>query len=388
MKKVAVLGSTGSIGTQTLDVISRQPEDFEIVGLAAGSNVSLLLEQVRTFKPKWVSAATKALADQIRGHVPADVRVVYGEEGLTEIAGNSGADYVVCALVGSLGLTSTLAAIEAGADIGLANKESLVTAGHLVMQRAKERGVSILPVDSEHSAIFQCLNGENHKAIKRLMLTASGGSFRDRTRDQLRNVTVEDALKHPNWSMGAKITIDSATMVNKGLEVIEAHWLFDLPYDRIDVVLHPESIVHSMVEFVDTSVMAQLGNPDMRVPIQYALTYPERKPSPASSLDLLAQGSLHFKPMDFERYPCLRLAYEAGRSGGTSTTVFNAVNEAAVARFLKGEISFLAIEGIIEKVLSKHSAVASPSLEAILETDAWARREAARWNNAQGCILL
>ncbi len=376
MKKIAVLGSTGSIGTQTLDVISRHPEDFEVVGLAAGNNVVLLLEQARKFRPKWVSAADETLANRLRSELPADVKVVHGEAGLIEIAGHSGANYVVCALVGSLGLKSTLAAIDAGADIGLANKESLVTAGHLVMERARERGVSILPVDSEHSAIFQCLNGENPKAIKRLMLTASGGSFRHLDRKQLSNVTVEDALKHPNWSMGAKITIDSATMANKGLEVIEAHWLFDLPYDRIDVVLHPESIVHSMVEFVDTSVMAQLGNPDMRVPIQYALTYPERKSSPASPLDLLKQGTLHFKPMDFDRYPCMRLAYEAGRAGGTAPTVFSAANEIAVARFLQGDISFLAIEEIIEKVLSSHAVVASPSLEAILETDAWARLEA------------
>lgn len=376
MKKIAVLGSTGSIGTQTLDVISRRPEDYEVVGLAAGANIGLLLEQVLQFKPRWVSAGTAELAAQVRAEAPSDVRVVHGEEGLRQIAGESGANYVVCALVGSLGLTSTLAAIEAGADIGLANKETLVTAGHLVMSRAREMGVSILPVDSEHSAIFQCLNGEPAKAIKRLMLTASGGSFRDLGREQLKNVTVEDALKHPNWSMGAKVTIDSATMANKGLEVIEAHWLFDLPYDQIDVVLHPESIVHSMVEFVDTSVIAQLGNPDMRVPIQYALTYPERALSPASPLDLLKQGALHFRPMSFERYPCLRLAYESGRAGGTATTVFNASNEVAVARFLRGEISFLAIEETIERTLAKHVSLPSPSLEAILETDAWARREA------------
>ncbi len=374
MKKIAVLGSTGSIGTQTLDVISRRPEDYEVVGLAAGANVGLLLEQVARFRPKWVSIGSEEAAAKIRGEVPSDVRVVCGEHGLMRIAGESGADYVVCALVGSQGLTSTLAAIEAGADIGLANKETLVTAGHLVMSRAKEKGVSILPVDSEHSAIFQCLNGEPAKAIKRLMLTASGGSFRDLGREQLKNVTVEDALKHPNWSMGAKVTIDSATMANKGLEVIEAHWLFGLPYDQIDVVLHPESIVHSMVEFVDTSVMAQLGNPDMRVPIQYALTYPDRVASPASPLDLLKQGTLHFKPMSFERYPCLRLAYEAGRAGGTATTVFNAANEVAVARFLKGEIPFLAIEDTIERALAKHAPVPSPSLEAILEADDWARR--------------
>ncbi|TVX97629.1 1-deoxy-D-xylulose-5-phosphate reductoisomerase [Cohnella terricola] len=379
MKKIAVLGSTGSIGTQTLDVISRQPERYEVVGLAAGSNVDLLLEQARQFKPKWISVEERALEDRIRSEVPADVIVVSGETGLKQVASEAGANYVVCALVGSLGLTSTLAAIEAGADIGLANKETLVTAGHLVMQRAREKGVSILPVDSEHSAIFQCLNGENAKAIKRLIVTASGGSFRDLSRDQLKNVTVEDALKHPNWSMGAKVTIDSATMANKGLEVIEAHWLFGLPYDQIDVVLHPESIVHSMVEFTDTSVMAQLGNPDMRVPIQYALTYPERVASPASPLDLLKQGTLHFREMNLERYPCLRLAYEAGRSGGTATTVFNAANEVAVARFLRGEISFLAIEDTIEMALSKHSSVPSPTLEAILEADDWARTEAASY---------
>lgn len=377
MRKVAVLGSTGSIGTQTLDVISREPEAYEVVGLAAGHNVDRLLQQVHAFRPKRVSVATKELAEQLQSRVPAGVRVGYGEEGLVQVAADAGAEYVVCALIGSMGLTSTLAAIEAGADIGLANKETLVTAGHIVMQRVKEKGISLLPVDSEHSAIFQCLNGEDCKSVKRLILTASGGSFRDRSRDELHDVTVEDALKHPNWSMGAKITIDSATMVNKGLEVIEAHWLFGLPYDQIDVVIHPESIVHSMVEFADTSVMAQMGNPDMRVPIQYALTYPERRVSPASPLDLLTKGTLNFRPMDLGRYPALRLAYEAGRSGGTATTVYNAANEVAVARFLQGVIPFLAIENIIEKVLNRHTAAAAPDLGLILETDDWARREAA-----------
>ncbi len=376
MKTIAVLGSTGSIGTQTLDVISREPESYEVVGLAAGNNVELLLRQVNTFKPKLVSVGTKEAADTLRQQVPAGVKVVHGEEGLIEVAAGAGASFVVCALTGSIGLRSTLAAIDAGASIGLANKETLVTAGHIVMQRAKEKGIALLPVDSEHSAIFQCLNGEDAKAIKRLVITASGGSFRDRTRDQLIGVTVEDALKHPNWSMGAKITIDSATMVNKGLEVIEAHWLFGLPYDQIDVVLHPESIIHSMVEFVDTSVIAQLGNPDMRVPIQYALTYPDRRPSPATPLDLAKAGTLHFREMDFERFPCLRMAYDAGRTGGTAPTVFNAANEVAVARFLKGEIPFLAIEDTISEVLSRHDAVQSPDLATILEADGWARREA------------
>jgi 1-deoxy-D-xylulose-5-phosphate reductoisomerase len=376
MKKIAVLGSTGSIGTQTLDVISHDPEAYEVVGLAAGTNAELLVRQAAQFRPRIVSVGTKELAERIRGDLPIHTRIVYGEEGLIEVAAEAGAEYVVCALLGSIGLASTLAAIESGAAIGLANKETLVTAGHLVMEKAAAKGVPLLPVDSEHSALFQCLNGEDRKAVKRLVLTASGGSFRDRTREQLREVTVEDALKHPNWSMGAKITIDSATMANKGLEVIEARWLFDIPYDRIDVLVHPESIVHSMVEFEDTSVMAQLGNPDMRVPIQYALTYPHRRPSPASPLDLLTRGALHFRPMDLERYPCLRLAYEAGRTGGTATTVFNAANEAAVARFLRREIPFLAIEEIIGNVLARHSAQQNPDLGTILETDRRSREEA------------
>lgn len=378
-KKVAVLGSTGSIGTQTLDVISREPEAYEVVSLAAGTRYELLLEQAQRFKPKLVSIGTKELADRIRHELPSGTRLLWGEEGLIEAAGAVGADYVVCALMGSVGLRSTLAAIDAGAAIGLANKETLVTAGHIVMKRAAERGVPVLPIDSEHSAIFQCLNGERRGDIRRLVVTASGGSFRGRTREELRDVTVEDALKHPNWSMGAKITIDSATMANKGLEVMEAHWLFGLPYDRIDVVLHPESIVHSMVEFVDTSVMAQLGNPDMRVPIQYALTYPGRRPSPASPLDLLQAGALHFKPMDFARYPCLAMAYEAGRAGGTAPTVFNAANEIAVARFLSRDIPFLAIEQIIEAALTAHEPQAEPDLAAIAAADAAARAAAAAW---------
>lgn len=377
MKKIAILGSTGSIGTQTLDVVARNPDEYEIVGLAAGRNAALLLEQAQRFRPRVVSVADTALAEQIRGQLPPETRVVAGEEGLIEVAAGAGADFVMCALVGSVGLASALAAIEAGAAIGLANKETLVTAGHLVMARAAAKGVPILPVDSEHSALFQCLHGDDRQALKRLVLTASGGSFRDKTRDQLAQVTVADALKHPNWSMGAKITVDSATMANKGLEVIEAHWLFDVPYEQIDVVIHPESIVHSMVEFADTSVIAQLGNPDMRVPIQYALTYPHRRPSPSAALDLLAHGALHFRPMDTDRYPMLRLAYEAGKAGGTAPAVFNAANEMAVAKFLREEIPFLAIDSIVESVLGKHQVVPSPDLEAIREADRWARSEAA-----------
>lgn len=375
-KKVAVLGSTGSIGTQTLDVVAREPERYEVTGLAAGTNTELLVQQAWQFRPRMVSVANGELADQIRGGLPDGTRVVHGEEGLVEVAAGSGADFAVCALVGSRGLTSALAAIEAGVTIGLANKETLVAAGHIVTARAKARGVRILPIDSEHSALFQCLNGENPKTVKRLILTASGGAFRDRTREELVHVTVEDALKHPNWNMGAKITIDSATMANKGLEVIEAHWLFGMPYDRIDVVIHPESIIHSMVEFADTSVLAQLGNPDMRVPIQYALTWPERRPSPASPLDLLARGALHFRPADFGRYPCLRMAYEAGRAGGILPAVFNAANEAAVARFLRREIPFLAIEEIIAEMLSRDWPSGEPDLETILETDRCVREEA------------
>lgn len=380
LKKVAILGSTGSIGTQTLDVIAHDPQRYEVVALAAGRNIGLLLEQAARFRPQLVSVADRELAEQVKEQLPAHVRVVYGEEGLIEAAAGVGADYVVCALVGSVGLASTLAAIDAGATIGLANKETLVTAGHLVMARAADRGVPILPVDSEHSALFQCLNGEDRKAVKRLILTASGGSFRDKSRDQLADVTLADALKHPNWTMGAKVTIDSATMANKGLELIEAHWLFDVPYDRIDVVIHLESIIHSMVEFEDTSVIAQLGNPDMRVPIQYALTYPERRPSPAAPLDLLKAGALHFRPMDLARYPCMRLAYEAGRAGGTAPTVYNAANEVAVARFVRGEIGFLHIEAVIETVLEKHEAIPSPDLATIREIDRLTRAEAGAIN--------
>ncbi|MFD1953787.1 1-deoxy-D-xylulose-5-phosphate reductoisomerase [Paenibacillus thailandensis] len=377
MKKITILGSTGSIGTQTLDVVASDPERYEIAGLSAGSNVELLIRQAKQFHPKIVCLATKELAEQARRELPASVRIVYGEEGLSEVAAGTDADTVVTAIVGSRGLPATLAAIEEGKTIALANKETLVTAGHIVMERAANKGVSILPVDSEHSAIFQCLNGEDRKSVRRITLTASGGSFRDKSRDELEGVTVEQALNHPNWSMGAKVTIDSATMANKGLEVIEAHWLFGAAYDQIDVLIHPESIVHSFVEFDDYSVIAQMGLPDMRVPIQYALTYPERRPSPAGRMDLAAIGKLHFRQMDFERYPCLKYAFEAGRAGGAAPTAFNAANEVAVARFLNGEISFLGIERVIETVLGKLTAAGADSLEAIAEVDAWAREAAA-----------
>ncbi|WP_263560227.1 1-deoxy-D-xylulose-5-phosphate reductoisomerase [Paenibacillus polymyxa] len=369
MKRITVLGSTGSIGTQTLDVVSMHPDQFTVEALAGGSKIKLLAEQARLYHPKKVSVGTQQLADEIRPLLPSGIELHWGNEGLVELAANTEADMVVTAVMGSVGLHSTLAAIEAGKQIGLANKETLVTAGHLVTARARAKGVPLLPIDSEHSAIFQCLNGERMKDVAHITLTASGGSFRDLTREQLREVTVEDALKHPNWSMGAKITIDSATMVNKGLEVIEAHWLFGLSYEQIHVLLHPESIIHSYVEFQDTSIVAQLGNPDMRVPIQYALTYPERMKSPAKPLSLAEVGKLHFKEMDFNRFPCLRLAFECGKMGGTAPTAFNAANEIAVARFLRGEISFLHIEAIIEQVLEQHVNMADPDLSAIETCD-------------------
>ncbi|WP_438350172.1 1-deoxy-D-xylulose-5-phosphate reductoisomerase [Paenibacillus sp. FA6] len=369
MKKISILGSTGSIGTQTLDVVSAHRDQFQVEGLAAGTNTDLLIQQVLEYRPRKVSVATKELADRIKSQIPSSTQIFYGDSGLVEVAAGTEAEMVVTAVMGSVGLRSTMAAIEAGKHIGLANKESLVTAGHLVMSLAKEKGVKILPIDSEHSAIFQCLNGERRKDVAGITITASGGSFRDLSRNELVNVTVEDALKHPNWSMGSKITIDSATMVNKGLEVIEAHWLFDLPYDQINVLLHPESIIHSYVEFCDSSIIAQLGNPDMRVPIQYALTYPERWPSPTGRLSLAEAGRLHFKEMDYVRFPCLRLAFECGRMGGTATTAFNAANEVAVARFLKREISFLHIEEVIERVLEQHVNMTNPDLGSIEECD-------------------
>lgn len=374
MKKIAILGSTGSIGTQTLEVVDMHPEHFQVEALAAGSNTDLLIEQVRRYQPKKISVGSKELADKVASLVPAGTKVYYGTEGLIEIAAGTDADTVVTAVVGSVGLESTLAAIDSGKQIGLANKETLVTAGHIVTARATAKGVSILPVDSEHSAIFQCLNGENRSSVAGITLTASGGSFRDLTREQLQQVTVEDALKHPNWSMGSKITIDSATMVNKGLEVIEAHWLFGLDYEQINVLLHPESIIHSYVEFEDTSIIAQLGTPDMRVPIQYALTYPDRMPSPAKRLSLAQIGQLHFREMDMDRFPCLRMAYECGKMGGTATTAFNAANEVAVARFLRKEISFLKIEDIIASVLEAHRNVDKPDLEQIAVCDQDSRK--------------
>lgn len=374
MKKVSVLGASGSIGVQTLDVIRLHPEHFQLVAFSVGSNIELAVQAAREFLPQLISVQKEEDAERLRVML-GNVKVVWGEEGLLEVALHPAADVVVNAVVGSVGLMPTLSAIEARKTIAIANKETLVTAGHLVMEAARKYGTDLLPVDSEHSAIFQCLNGENREQISRLILTASGGSFRDKTREELTHVTVEDALKHPNWSMGSKITIDSATMMNKGLEVIEAHWLFDIPYDRIDVLLHKESIVHSLVEFEDRSVIAQLGTPDMRVPIQYALTYPERLPlQTTKQLQLWEIGALHFQQMDFGRFRSLQFAYEAGRTGGSLPAVMNAANEAAVAAFLQGKIGFLTIEELIEKAMHHHSVISHPSLDEIREIDETTRR--------------
>ncbi|WP_433749826.1 1-deoxy-D-xylulose-5-phosphate reductoisomerase [Falsibacillus pallidus] len=370
MKYISLLGATGSIGTQTLDVIRRHPEEYRLAAFSAGKNLELTRKIIQEFKPELVSVSDKDDCLALQSEFSSSISFHYGEDGLVETAVYHKSDILVNAVLGSVGLFPTLQAIKEKKIIAIANKETLVTAGHLVMDAAKENGVPLLPVDSEHSAIFQALQGEKEKNIEKLILTASGGSFRDRTRDELKGVTVIDALNHPNWSMGAKITIDSATMMNKGLEVIEAHWLFQMPYDRIDVLLHRESIIHSMVEFHDSSIIAQLGTPDMRVPIQYALTYPDRLPfSDASRLNLAEIGKLHFEKMDMDRFYCLKLAYQAGIAGGTAPTVLNAANEEAVDAFLKGKISFLEIEDCIEKALNKHQKIDQPDLETIRGVD-------------------
>ena len=370
MKKIALLGSTGSIGTQTLDVVRHYPNDFQVTALAASSNITRLEEQLREFKPKMAVVFNEAKALELKHNIrDLEVEVLSGMDGLLAAAKEESADIVLTAVVGMIGIRPTIAAIEAGKDIALANKETLVTAGHLIMPLAKEKGVKILPVDSEHSAIFQCLQGENRGQIHKILLTASGGPFRGRTLDQMRDIQVEDALKHPNWVMGRKITIDSATMVNKGLEVIEARWLFDVGLDQIQVVVHPESVIHSAVEFDDSAVIAQLGTPDMRLPIQYALFYPDRKPLGGEWLDLFKLGTLHFQQPYLEVFRGLQLAYDALNIGGSMPTVFNAANEMAVAKFLDRKIKFLDIPEIIGEAMEKHTAVKSPSLDAILDTE-------------------
>lgn len=370
MKHISLLGSTGSIGTQTLDVIRTHPDHFKLSALSCGTNIELALEQIIEFQPSLVSVRNEQDAEKLKKELPASIKVISGTLGLMEVACHDDADILVNAVIGSVGLEPTLAAIKAGRDIAIANKETLVTAGHIVTTEANKHGVSLIPVDSEHSAIFQALNGEKAKDIERLIITASGGSFRDRTREELEGVSVEEALAHPNWSMGSKITIDSATMMNKGLEVIEAHWLFDIAYDQIDVLMHRESIIHSMIEFVDKSVIAQLGTADMRVPIQYALTYPHRLARESGErLNLWELEKLHFSKLDTDRYRCMKFAYEAGRDAGSMPTVLNAANEAAVAAFLNNQISFLQIEELIEQSLDRHTKISRPSLEEIIHVD-------------------
>lgn len=379
MKKISLLGITGSIGSSTVDVISANPALFQLVAFSFHSNVEKGKEYIRQFAPKMVAVKSEEVALKLTQEFP-EVSFVSGVDGLCEIASLPELDIVLTAVMGSVGLRPTLAAIEAGKDIALANKETLVTAGHLVMAKAKEKGVKLLPVDSEHAAIFQCLQGEKMSQVDHLIITASGGSFRDQTREELKQVTVEDALNHPNWSMGAKITIDSATMMNKGFEVIEAHWLFDIDYDKIKVVLHRESTVHSMVAFVDGSVKAQLGPSDMREPIQYALTYPDRAfLQEQQPFDLTEIGALHFEPLNFQRFPMIRLAYEAGRMGGSMPAVMNAANEIAVAAFLAKKITFLQIETYVEKAMAQHKIVQDPSLEDILEIDQSTRTLVESW---------
>ena len=369
MKKIAILGSTGSIGTQTLEVV-RENKDIEVLGLAAGNNIKLLERQIREFHPKMAAVWSEERAKELRENVKdLNIKIVSGMEGLIELSVMEESEILVTAIVGMIGIRPTIEAIKAGKDIALANKETLVTAGHIIMPLAKEYQVAIHPVDSEHSAIFQSLQGGQEKALHKILLTASGGPFRQKTREELLNIQVEDALKHPNWEMGRKITIDSSTLVNKGLEVIEAKWLFDVSLDQIEVVVHPQSIIHSMVEYVDGAIIAQLGTPDMKLPIQYALYYPERRFLPGDRLDFAALSKLTFEKPDMETFYGLRLAFEAGKEGGSLPTVFNAANELAVSKFLERKIKYLEIPEIIEHCMQAHKTIADPSVDEILQTE-------------------
>ena len=370
MKRLTILGATGSIGTQTLDVVRHNRQDFEVIALTASVNVEKMAELILEFSPSYAVMKNEEKAKELEVLIPqSDCTVLYGMEGFVEVSTLPQTEVVVAAMVGMIGLRPVMEAIRAGKDIALANKETLVTAGHIIMPLAKEYGVSLLPVDSEHSAIFQCLNGEKKSQIETIYLTASGGPFRHYTKEQLEDVTVEQALAHPNWFMGSKITIDSATMMNKGLEIIEAKWLFDVDFDKIQVVVHPQSIIHSMVEYVDGAVMAQLGMPDMKLPIQYALFYPNRRVMNNNKLDFYKLGSISFEEPDMDTFSGLKLAYEVGRTGGSLPTVYNAANEKAVELFLNNKIKFLDIYKIIEKCVDKHSVINNPSIEEILEVE-------------------
>lgn len=383
MKAITLLGSTGSIGTQTLDILEHHPDQFRLVGIAAGNNVELLAQQVRQFKPEIIAICNEAKLGELREAL-ADLdpmpQILAGDDGVVEVARYGDAEAVVTGIVGCAGLLPTLAAIEAGKDIALANKETLIAGGPAVLPLVEKHGVKLLPADSEHSAIFQCLQGVPAGGLRRILLTASGGAFRDWPVDKLSQVTVADALKHPNWSMGRKITVDSATLMNKGLEVIEAHYLFGMDYDNIDIVIHPQSIIHSLIELQDTSVLAQLGWPDMRLPLLYALSWPDRVYTDWEPLDLVKAGSLTFREPDHAKYPCMELAYAAGRAGGTMTAVLNAANEQAVALFLDEKIHYLDIPKVIEAVCEHHKTdnIVQPGLADILTVDQWAREEVIR----------
>lgn len=380
MKAITLLGSTGSIGTQTLDILESHPEDFRLVGIAAGNNVELLAQQVRQFRPEIVAICNESkLPDLQTALADLDPQpiILAGDDGVVEVARYGDAEAVVTGIVGCAGLLPTLAAIEAGKDIALANKETLIAGGPAVLPLVEKHGVKLLPADSEHSAIFQCLQGVPEGGLRRIILTASGGAFRDWPVDKLPQVTVADALKHPNWSMGRKITVDSATLMNKGLEVIEAHYLFGKDYNDIDIVIHPQSIIHSLIELQDTSVLAQLGWPDMRLPLLYAISWPDRVYTDWEPLDLVKAGTLTFREPDHAKYPCMEIAYAAGRAGGTMTAVLNAANEKAVELFLDEKISYLEIPKVIERVCDRHRTdlKAQPVLEDILTVDQWARTE-------------
>ena len=372
MKKIGILGSTGSIGTQTLEIVRSNP-DLQVIALAAGSNVSLMEQQVREFHPMLAVMGSEEAATDLKNRIAdTDTRVSAGMEGMLELAILPQMEVLVTAIVGMIGIRPTIAAIKAGKTIALANKETLVTAGHIIMPLAKEKGVSILPVDSEHSAIFQSMHGENRERVSKILLTASGGPFRGKKTEELQDITVEDALKHPNWSMGRKITVDSATLVNKGLEVMEAKWLFDVEPEQIQVVVHPQSIIHSMVEYVDGGIMAQLGMPDMKLPIQYALFYPDRRPMDGRRVDFFALKIISFEEPDVKTFRGLQLAYDAIAAGGSMPTVFNAANEKAVGLFLDKKIRFLAIYDLIQGAMEQHKVIANPTVEEILEAEAQA----------------
>ncbi|ELR96732.1 1-deoxy-D-xylulose-5-phosphate reductoisomerase [Gloeocapsa sp. PCC 73106] len=383
MKAITILGSTGSIGTQTLEIVAQYPEQFRVVGLATGSNVAMLVEQIAQFRPAIVALRQKEKLAELRSAIASldyQPLVLAGEEGIAEVASYGDAEIVVTGIVGCAGLLPTIAAITAGKDIALANKETLIAGGPVVLPLIEKHGIKLLPADSEHSAIFQCLQGVPTCGLRRIILTASGGAFRDLPVEKLASVTVQDALKHPNWSMGRKITVDSATLMNKGLEVIEAHYLFGLDYEHIDIVIHPQSIIHSLIEVQDTSVLAQLGWPDMRLPLLYALSWPERIYTDWEPLDLVKVANLTFKEPDHHKYRCMNLAYAAGKAGGSMPAVLNAANEQAVALFLEEKIKFLDIPRLIESVCDRHQRDNSltPSLEDILSADQWAREEVLR----------